>query len=226
MFIEGDEAHHLLAVLRAKEGDVFFVTDGVGHLFRCRVEKVHPGGVVASVLAEVDPVPQPSVDICLAVGVLKSRGLETALDWATQLGIGGFAPLLADFSVKEMSAESNDFRRLHKVALRAMKQSKRAWLPQIYEPMPLHRLLQVHAKNFDWIIFADPDGVPAPPKRTLQPGTKLLVVVGPEGGLSSSERGELGEYGAVPIALGPARLRAETAAVVAVAKILAWSGNL
>ena len=83
-----------------------------------------------------------------------------------------------------------------------------------------------YSENFDGILFADYNGVPTPPKRMIQDGCSLLILVGCEGGFSTAEKAELSEYGAVPISLGNSRLRTETAAVTAVAKLLIWSGNV
>ena len=226
IFMSDDEAHHLSVVLRAKDGDEFFVTNGIGELFKCRLVKSHKKGVVAEVVEQLESIPKPTVELCLAMGIIKPKLMELALDWTVQLGISEFSPLETSYTMRELRQDSERFARLEKVALRAMKQSRRTWLPLVHPAMPIEQFLQKFAKNFDGLLYADPDGVPTPPKRMIQSDLKVLVIVGPEGGLSTAEKAELSEYGAVPISLGPARLRTETAAVAIAAKILLWSGNM
>ncbi len=226
VFLGNDEAHHLSDVLRAVSGDEFFVANGIGQLFRCRLDKVHSKGAVAEIIAEAQPVPQPSIDITLALGIVRPKEMELALDWAVQIGIFEFAPIAMKYSQHKLSSVSKYFERLEKVSLRAMKQSKRAWLVPIFEPLELGEFLKLYSNNYDGILFADADGVPSVPKRMTIEGEKILIIIGPEGGLSTAEKAELSEYGAVPLSLGEARIRAETAAVIAVTKLLLWSGNI
>ncbi len=225
VYLDEDESHHLVNVLRAKSGDEFFVANGIGQLFRCRLEKDYHKGVVASIISEEEPIQRPSISICLAMGIIRQSLMELSFDWSVQLGISAFVPISFDYSQHKMqSSKSNE--RLHKIAIKSMKQSKRAFLPEIIEPMSLVEFLKHYGKSYDGILFADIDGVLTPPKRMVHEHARVAILIGPEGGISMREKAELGEYGAVPLSLGSSRLRAETAAVVAVAKLLLWSGNI
>lgn len=224
VFLSEDEAHHLINVLRAKKGDEFFVTNGEGSVFRCKLEKSFDKGAVAQILEPVEPNPQPSVDITIGVGAIQVRKLEFIIDCAVQIGITGFVPLVCSFSQIQLSDEKK--YRFEKVAISAIKQCKRAWLPQILPPTEFHKFLQEYGTSFDGIVWADPDGVPSIPKRMVQEKTKLLALVGPEGGFSTIERQALMQYDAVPISLGPARLKTETASIVLITKILIWSQDI
>jgi len=226
IFISDDEAYHLTKVLRAKIGDEFFVTNGIGDVFRARLEKSHKKGIVAEIVDEVESMKSPSLDICLGMGIVKPKLMELALDWAIQLGINEFIPLMTSYTLKEFRKESERYIRLEKVAIRSMKQSKRTWLPTIYPTIELNEYLKKYRQNFDGILYADYEGVPSPPKRMIQPDRRILLIVGAEGGLSTSEKAELNEYGAVPVSLGNTRLRTETAAVTIVTKLLVWTGNI
>ena len=226
VFLAEDEAHHLVDVIRARDGDEFFLTNGIGDLFRCRLIKKHRKGALAEIVEIMEPVQKPSVKICLGMSIIKPKLMELALDWSVQIGIDEFAPLITKYSQGEFYRNDNNFTRLEKIAVRAMKQSKRTWIPTIYPPMRLEKFLQQYGQNFDGIIYADYDGVPSPPKRMTQDDSNILALVGCEGGFSTAEKSELAEYDAVPVALGPARLRAETAAVIFTAKILVWTGNI
>ncbi|HDG68244.1 MAG TPA: 16S rRNA (uracil(1498)-N(3))-methyltransferase [candidate division Zixibacteria bacterium] len=226
VFLDSDEAHHLVNVLRAKEGDEFFVTNGMGELFRCRLTKYHKKGAVGEIVEKVQSEPEPSLNLTVGVGVIRSKKLETALDWLVQLGVSGFVPLLTDFAVKKFADPERYLERMQKIAIRAIKQSLRTYLPRIYPVMDFLEFLKRHGQDYDGIIYADPDGVPAPPRRMRQNRARIFAIVGCEGGLSSRERSELAEYDAVPLSLGVARLRTETAAVVLATKLFVWSGDI
>ncbi len=225
VFLDGEEAHHLTRVLRAKVGDEFIVVNGIGDSFKCRLEKSHAKGAVGKVIEQIESVAQPKIKLSLCFGVVRPKQLEIALDWATQLGINEFVPLVTDFTIREIKSGTR-LERLQKIAIRAIKQSKRSWLPTISDVVELREFLNRRGKNFDGLIYADPDGLPSPPKRMIQPDGSVALFVGPEGGFSHAEKNELAEHNAVPLSLGPARLRAETAAVIGVAKIFAWTGDL
>ena len=225
--LSAEEAHHLGDVLRAKPGDEFFVIDGIGGLFKCHFDKIRSSGeIVASVLSEENALPKPSISICLALAVVRRKSLEIAVDWAVQLGISEFAPIVTDFVNYAPHINEKDLIRLKNIAIKAMKQSKRAWLPNIRETTELRDFLKRYGSSYNGILFADHDGVPAMPKRMTVPDANICVFIGPEGGFSVAEKAEFAEYGAVPFALGDARLRTETAAIAAITKVLAWSGNL
>lgn len=225
VYLDEDESHHLIDVLRAKYGDEFFVANGVGQLFKCRLEKGNSKRATASIISEEQPIQCPSISIYLGMGIIKQSLMELSLDWSVQLGISAFVQILFDYSQREMqSSKSGD--RLLKIAIKSMKQSKRSFLPEIIEPLSLTDFLVRYGKTYDGILFADRDGISTPPKRMVQENARVAILIGPEGGISRREKAELGEYGAVPLSLGNSRLRSETAAVVAITKLLLWSGNI
>ncbi len=220
--LEGEESEHLALVLRGKPGDDFLVTDGVGNLFLARIESVRKNELIAEIIETKEDFTRTPLDICLALGSIRPKNAEIALDWCVQLGITAFVQVITEFTVRE-NTSTEKFERLEKVALRAMKQAKRTILPAIYETCTLTKFLAKHSSDFTGIIFADEQGLPSPPKRMTQEGERILLVIGCEGGFSANEHAELNEFGAVGMSLGNARLRTETAAVVALTKLLVWS---
>ncbi len=226
VFLDEDETHHLVGVLRAREGDEFFVTNGMGELFRCRLIKYHKKGAVGEILEKVESEYEPQLRLTLAVGLIKPKNLELALDWTVQLGISEFVPLITDFVVRRYSDPQKHWDRLNKVAVRAIKQSLRTHLPVVHPIAEFMEFLKHNGQDYDGIIYADPEGLPTPPRRMRQPGARILAIVGCEGGLSNREKAELNQYDAVPVSLGPARLRTETASVVLTTKLFVWSGDI
>jgi 16S rRNA (uracil1498-N3)-methyltransferase len=225
VFLDDEESHHITNVLRGKPGDNLVVSNGIGDTFKCRIEKTFKNCVVATVSDIIESRLKPNIDLTLGMGIVRPKQIETALDWSIQLGISAFMLLKTDFTIRDWS-NNDKLKRLEKVAIRSIKQCKRAWLPEIFPLIDLTEFLIKNGKNFEGIIYTDPSGLPAPPKRMIQSGSRIVVLVGPEGGFSRAEQTEFARHGAVPLSLGPARLRAETAAVTAVSKIFIWSGNI
>ncbi|RKZ29629.1 hypothetical protein DRQ33_08645, partial [bacterium] len=129
VFLDDNETHHLVNVLRAKEGDEFLVTNGAGELFRCRLSKWYKKGAVAEIVEKKENIPSPTIDICLGMGLIKSKLMELALDWAIQLGISRFVPIITDYTQKEFLQKGKKYSRFEKIAISAIKQSLRTHLP-------------------------------------------------------------------------------------------------
>jgi 16S rRNA (uracil1498-N3)-methyltransferase len=106
-----------------------------------------------------------------------------------------------------------------------MKQSKRATLPKIIPVAPIDELIRLR-KMFEAIFFAHPFGLPSFDYRSFKEGEAYLLLVGPEGDFSAREKEFLREISAIPISLGPRRLRTETAAVAFLVKALCVSREI
>jgi 16S rRNA (uracil1498-N3)-methyltransferase len=214
-----DEAHHLARVLRARPGDPVQAFDGAGREADGRVAAVAEGAVEL----ELEP-PRPSereapLALTLAVALLKGDKLAQVARQATELGVAELAPTVTR-RCDAPRLSPGKLTRLRRVAAEAAKQSGRARVPEVREPVPLTDL---RWRGVAW--FADPaaeEGVDDATDRLLAGGgAALTVITGPEGGLTACERAELTERGARPVRFGPRVLRAETAPVALAAAVLA-----
>lgn len=154
--------------------------------------------------------PERKARIHLAVAPTKQMDrYEWFVEKAVEIGVDRITPVIAERS--ERANLRTD--RLHRVAISAMKQSQRAWLPRIDEPTRLKDLLctdlPVH-RYFGWC-----EGEHQPLMSAYQPSNDALVLIGPEGDFTPAEASQLRRGGAVAVSLGAARLRTETAALVA-----------
>lgn len=193
--LTNDDAHHLLRVLRLRDGERFTAGDGRGAWRECVVAEgsVTPDG-------DVQHVPEPSPVLTVGFALTKGDKPELTVQKLTELGIDRIVPIAAARSVVQWDASkaARNVDRLRTVARAAAMQSRRAWLPEVAEVTTLGAL------TLDGAALAHPDGSPL----TLSTPT---VLIGPEGGWDDAELGLVESH----VDLGTTTLRAETAALAA-----------
>ncbi|PKD45028.1 RsmE family RNA methyltransferase [Rhodohalobacter barkolensis] len=200
------EAKHATRVLRIRTGDQIFVTDGNGKLFNCSVSEIHKNDVTCEIL-DVTLEERKSPYITLVIGLIKKRDrLEFAVEKCVELGADEIIVFRGDHS------EKGNVRldRVESTVLSAMKQSLRLFLPKVSFAKDLSAAIDARGKSMS-LIYADETIDKGETQHLL--GDQLMLVVGPEGGFSESERSILKERGGVAYSLGEKRLRTETAAV-------------
>jgi len=209
-YAEGPRAHHLARVARLEVGERVEVSD-TSQAWTATVEGVS-GEEVVFLLG--DPVDQqdrgPSIELHLAV--IKFPRFELAVEKATELGVETIVPVAAERSdgglVRAAVKRSQRWRR---VAEEAAQQSRRLAAPEIAEPISFSEALERPADRRLLLDFEGEALEPAPENQ------RTTLLIGPEGGWTDSERTEAAEAGAVGVRLGATVLRAETAAIAAVA---------
>ncbi|MFB6098268.1 MAG: 16S rRNA (uracil(1498)-N(3))-methyltransferase [Salinibacter sp.] len=208
-----DEARHVRTVLRAEEGDEMTVVDGTGGWYRVEITHVAPNQVVGTIVEEREDVGEPAVDVTVALGLLKKRSrFETFVEKAVELGVGRIVPL----RTQRTERESIRAERLRNVMRAAMKQCRRSRLPDLAPPRSPEEVLAASAAEMRLVCHAGHEAVPIRQAvAEAGPVASALVLVGPEGGLASSEVDEAVAAGCTPVSLGPRRLRAETAGLAA-----------
>lgn len=193
--LDDDERHHLERVLRLRAGDPLTVGDGAGAWRACRL------GTEPEPVGGVHRVARPTVSLTVAFALIKGGRPEFVVQKLTELGVDTIVPFTAARSVVRWGPEKADrnVERFRRVAREAVMQSRQAWLPTVE---PVAEFAAVAA--LPGAAMADRGGAPV----SLEWPTLL---VGPEGGWSDEERA----VDIARVALGPAVLRAETAAVAA-----------
>lgn len=210
--LSDEAAHHLVRVLRLAPGDDVELFDGGGRLARGRLAE--DGRVeVAEVLLATPPLPP----LVVAQALVRGPKLEEVVRRATELG----ASEVRVFEAERSNAPSARLDRLERVAQQAARQAERAHVPRLYGPAAFAELLEV-VKAFEGRCAMGVLGAERSLSALLSSDEAfrargLLVVVGPEGGLSATEQGALRDAGCVPVSLGAHVLRTETAALAALA---------
>lgn len=215
------EAHHVSRVLRLKAGDAVRVFDGRGREWTARLapSAKRSSGVV-EIVEEVAAVPEPSIHVTLAAGLLKGDHMDVVVRDATMMGAAEIVPLVtANVDVPKKAWTSGAAaERWRRVAIASAKQCGRAVVPEIVAPMVLAEVLARHAGQMV-VMFVEPFVAKGSvPPGTVRSGPRLLVLVGPEGGWSAEEVAQGQEALAQLVQLGPRTIRADAMAAVG----LAW----
>lgn len=214
-----DDAHHVRNVLRLSAGDRIEVCLGDGIVHGCRLAEVSPGRVLAEIEESAPSPAEPRTRITVAQALPKNEDkAEQVLQHGTEIGAAAFSLFLSARSVArpDEGRLKRRFERWRAVVKSAAQQSGRGALPEVDWGVP-------PAADFD-AVFALHERASVPLARALRDvpasASRLLVLVGPEGGFTEREVEDFAARGAVAVSLGPRVLRTETAALVALAQIL------
>ncbi|MGB1074646.1 MAG: RsmE family RNA methyltransferase [Flavobacteriales bacterium] len=213
--LDAQEAKHLSRVLRARSGDQVVITDGVGGCFEGAIQSLDKRECTMAI-EKASFVPEPQPRLMLVVAPTKSSDRwEWLLEKATEMGISDIQPVWTHRSERK----SLKMERCQRVLISALKQSQRHWLPRLRDPMSwLEFLSSPLAVDFDgrYIAHCEPDADKVHLVNALVPGRDTWVAIGPEGDFVSDEIQAARALGAMPVTLGDARLRTETAGMAAV----------
>lgn len=208
--IEGEEAHHLLRVLRIQTGDIVSGTNGLGARFRAQVTQASAKQPIEIEVDDFSVSTEPHPDIRIAIAPTKSADrIEWFLEKATEIGVSQIHLIRTDHS------ERNQYRtdRGERILIAAMKQSKRTLLPTLHPMKPLREL--VIESGYGWIAHCHP-GEKEHFARALQNTTgPHTILIGPEGDFSEAEIDLAAKNNIKSITLGNRRLRTETAGIIA-----------
>jgi 16S rRNA (uracil1498-N3)-methyltransferase len=219
--LEGNQATHLIRVLRAQPGMEFDVVAG-GRVWHSVVAGITGDSVRFNLVAEVKA--DPALPVTLLLSVFKFDRMEWAIEKATELGAECILPVIARRSEKHLAqAAAGRVERWRRLALEASKQARRSDVLRIEDPLPLKTAMQSDAQAVRLVLAeqersttlhhaltealdAAGDDVPA-----------IRMAVGPEGGWTAEEEALFDAENWKPVSLGPHILRAETAAITAMA---------
>jgi len=218
--LTGPEGHHAAAVRRLRTGERADVSDGAGTLAECVVTSVGRDSVVLDVRA-VRAFPPPRPRLIVAQALPKGDRGELAVELMTEIGVDVVIPWRAERSITRWQGDRGPraLAKWRSTAREAAKQSRRAWLAEVTEPATTAALAnRVSAAACAVILEADAQAKLH--ELSLPDDGDIIVVVGPEGGISPAERATLTGAGATEARLGPTVLRTSTAGAAAAAILL------
>lgn len=220
--LDQDESGHCIKVLRHRSGDEISVIDGCGTLYRCRITADSPKGVEAMVLSSEEGCGSHPYRLHLAVCPTKNNDrYEWFAEKACEIGFDELSPVIGEHSERRVLKTA----RVEKVLVSAAKQSLKAKIPTVNEPVSVKEFIRAHGTGnpSDGVLrliaycFED-DSVP---RRSIKEildgydGSEIIVMIGPEGDFSRAEAELALANGFIPVHLGASRLRTETAALTA-----------
>lgn len=212
-----EESKHAVRVLRLQPGDCIYLVDGTGGFYKTEIIDAHPKRTSLRVLEVQTAYGTASYRLHMAVAPTKNMDrLEWFLEKATEIGIQEFTPIICEHSErKEVKVE-----RLEKVAISAMKQSLKAYLPKINPAISFSKFMS-QVEDFEGFkgVAHCVDSEKKYISTAFTKQSNYLLLIGPEGDFSEKEISQSLDAGFIPISLGDARLRTETAALATVLEI-------
>ena len=216
--LDAGQANYLGNVMRLGEGAEVLLFDGISGEWLARIAETGRKRMTLAVERRTRE-PETVPDVWLGFAPVKRNQTDWLVEKATELGVARLIPLMTQRTV----AERVKLERLAAISIEAAEQCGRTRLPDIAEPVSLKRLLDEREAGRT-LYFAD-EGGGEPAGAAFMPGASLILT-GPEGGFTEEERASIrAARNSVPISLGPRILRAETAALAALAAYMTVAGD-
>jgi 16S rRNA (uracil1498-N3)-methyltransferase len=224
--IVGAQAEHMARVLRAHPGMEADVVAG-GHVFHAEVAAVEPGEVRFNLISEVQA--DPALPVSLVMAIYKFDRMEWAIEKATELGVAAIAPVIARRTEKHLAlAADKRAERWRRIVHEAAQQSRRSDVPLIHDPATLASRARA-ASVSTRIVLAEQERTTTLRQAIEEAASAadeempvLEIAIGPEGGWAPDEEALFDANGWRAVSLGPRILRAETAAIAALAVVASF----
>ncbi|WP_010134073.1 16S rRNA (uracil(1498)-N(3))-methyltransferase [Ochrovirga pacifica] len=205
-----DESRHLIKVLRKKEGDLIYVTDGKGNLYTTSI--VVANDKKCNVLVEQVTYKNKNRPYYLHIAIAPTK-LNDRYEWflekAVEIGIDEITPIICANSERKVIKTE----RMKKIIHAAVKQSLQCYVPKLNDAIPLEQFLTQQTATQKFIAHCEDEEQKQYLHKTATPNQDVLVLIGPEGDFSSAEIQKAKTQNYTPITLGQNRLRTETAGV-------------
>lgn len=205
-----EESKHIVKVLRKKESDILFVTNGLGYLFKTEIALASDSKCTVNILSFEKQEPSKYL-LHLAVAPTKmNERYEWFLEKATEIGIKEITPIICEHSERKVIK----IDRFQKIIESAMKQSLHYFIPKLNEPITYKEFLKKEYSGQKFIAHCEETDKKSL-KKELKTKEDVLILIGPEGDFSVKEIQMALDNKYIPVSLGETRLRTETAAIVA-----------
>ncbi|RDW21759.1 16S rRNA (uracil(1498)-N(3))-methyltransferase [Oceanobacillus chungangensis] len=225
--IKGDDAHHIIRVMRSQVGDQIICNHQDGNAAVCKITSLNQDSVHATVIEWKKETVELPIAVTIAQGLPKGDKFDLVLQKGTELGANAFIPLKMDRSIVVWDGKKIEKKmaRFKKIVKEASEQSHRNKIPEIALPLTVTELIN-ESVNYDVKMFAYEEEAKVVGHQSfadivsqMVANQSVLVCIGPEGGFSEQEARVLRENGFYSVRLGPRILRTETASLYALASL-------
>ena len=218
VILDGDEGHHAAKVTRVNVGEEFIVTDGRGRSARVKVNEVHKEKVTCSIISTEIAQALP-ISFSVLQALTKGDRARETIELLTEAGVDHVIPWNAARCIGQWKEEDESRAKWQMWAREATKQSRRSWIPQI-SPLFSTRDAITALSQYDCTLLFD-EGTEVKVSTLLkdQKYSKVLVIIGPEGGITPDEREEFVKAGAHVVGMGRPVFRSAHAGAVALAAV-------
>jgi len=227
--VEGPELDHLRKVLRLGPGDPIIVFDDSGWEHEAVIRSLSAQAAEIDLLRSVQTERESPLQLTLAVGLTKGEKMDFVVEKATELGVQAIVPFVSAYTVPKLDQRKIERRgeRWQKIALAAAKQCGRTRIPEIFPLVNFENMVQQTTGPLNLLFWEKEVHQTLKQVRATDPDARsILLVIGPEGGLSDQEADSAQRHGFKAIRLGRRILRAETAAVAATSLVQFLWGDL
>lgn len=229
MIIQGEDAHHIVRVLRFACGRELIVADNERSVAVVEIIEIGEAFVKVKRLRMLDANTEAPIEVTLAQCLPKADKMDFIVQKAVELGVSSICPVIGAHCIVKYDASKKEARqrRWQKIAEEAAKQCGRTALPEVAPILPLRDFLA--AVEPDAALFLCYEGEAQLPLRDFleaSPMRRFVILIGPEGGFSPAEVVLCKSYGAATVTMGPRILRTETAAIAAVSIVMYQNGDL
>jgi len=215
LILEKSSSHHLIKVLRKKEGDQIVLFDGKGNSCLGIISKIHRSEVQLDVIDIFEKSLRSGIEINLGQALIKNDPFNLTIQKATELGVTSFHPLITERSELKIKMTRNRSLRWNLIARGACEQCGENWLPIIEDPIKLDRWAANEESKIKIVLYPNADNKISDFKYK----DSVSLAIGPEGDFSDYEVDSLTEKGFIPVSIGKRILRAETAAISAISSV-------
>lgn len=224
--LDQSASHHLVTVLRAKVKDIITVFNGRGGEYRAIITQINKKQVIVELKEFVDREAESSLELYLAQGISRSEKMDYTIQKAVELGVKKIIPLFTERCTVKLDEERRAKRHQHwqSIIISACEQSGRNHIPELLFPMSLENGL--NAVQADWRFVLSPMASSQLKETSVKKDQRVILLIGPEGGLSDPEINLACQHGYFPLNLGPRILRTETAAVAAITALQCCFGDM
>ncbi len=218
------ESRHIVKVMRAKVGEIFWAIDGRGNKYRAQIIESNPRKVAAKIIEHTWMENEAKCKIALACGLCRASKMDYIVEKGTELGVAEFHFFVSERTYADDVGESK-VERWIKLSKSAAKQSLRTVIPEIRPMAKFAEMLSISGE-YNLALMAEIGAGSNPEIGGNNHPDSAILLVGPESGLSLDEIKLAHEAGFKPYSLGARRLRAETAAVAFVSIVMSKLGEL
>jgi 16S rRNA (uracil1498-N3)-methyltransferase len=205
-----EESKHIIKVLRKKDTDILFVTNGLGNLFKTEITLASDNKCTVKIISfEKNDASKNHLHLAVAPTKMNDR-YEWFLEKATEIGVHEITPIICDRSERKVINQE----RFEKIILTAMKQANVLFLPKLNTSKTFKEFIQTKNEGIQLIAHCEETNKKSL-KSVLESNTNVTLLIGPEGDFSKKEIAVALENNFTPVSLGNTRLRTETAAIVA-----------
>ena len=224
--LDESASHHLGRVLRAKIGDKLIIFNGEGGEFEAVITQIDKKKVTTKIENFIPREAESPLKLTLAQGISRGEKMDYTIQKAVELGVERIIPLFTERGTVKLDADRKEKRQQHwqSIVVSACEQSGRNKVPEVIPPQNfLNWLPTIQA---DYCFVLDPVASSKLNKISLKNNNEIVLLIGPEGGLSEKEIALASQKGFLPLNLGPRILRTETAALAAITALQCLFGDM